>query len=89
MTSTTHSIAAEVRATLARHQRRASEVAQALGCSPSTASRKLNGKTPFTVADLATIADLLGIDAGRFYSPHTSATVVGSAYGYPYEGVAS
>jgi len=89
MASTTHSIAAEVRATLARHQRRASEVAQALGCSPSTASRKLNGKTPFTVADLATIADLLGIDAGRFYSQDTAASVMGSAYDYSYGSAAS
>ena len=78
MTSTTQSIAAEVRAELARHQRRGPEVARALDCSPSTISRKLNGRVPFTVAELVTIANLLGIDAGRFYSTDTAASHVDS-----------
>lgn len=75
MASTTESIAAEVRAELARARRRSKDVAQVLGCSPSAASRKMNGKPAFTVADLNRIAEMLGIDATRFYSADPASAV--------------
>lgn len=64
MASTTESIAAEVRAALARPRPRlgATDVARVLNCSTSAASRKLNGRVAFKVADLARIAELLDDD---------------------------
>lgn len=82
MTSTTDSIAAEVRAELARHRRRTKDVAQALDVTVSTASRKINGHSPFTAAELVTLADLLGVTPGRFYSPDVDAPAVQSPSPY-------
>jgi transcriptional regulator with XRE-family HTH domain len=78
MASTTESIAAEVRAEVARARRRSADVARVLDCSQSAASRKMNGQVPFTVADLARIADLLGIDVTRFYAPELPSAVAQS-----------
>jgi transcriptional regulator with XRE-family HTH domain len=82
MASTTESIAAEVRAELARARRRAKDVAQVLGCDPSTAARKLNGRPAFTVVDLARIAEMLDIDVARFYSPAPAPKGVSSESAY-------
>jgi transcriptional regulator with XRE-family HTH domain len=82
MPSTTESIAGEVRAALARARLRSKDVAQLLGCSESAASRKVNGRVPFTVADLVRIAELLGTDPTRFYSPDPSSTVAPSTSAY-------
>jgi transcriptional regulator with XRE-family HTH domain len=82
MATTTESIAGEVRATLARARLRSKDVAQALGCSESAASRKVNAEVPFTVADLVRIAELAGIDVARFFSPDPSSVVVESTSVY-------
>ena len=68
MPSTQASIAAEVRAALARSRLRASDVAAALGCSPSNASRKIGGTVAMSAVDLAVIARLAGVPVADFFA---------------------
>jgi transcriptional regulator with XRE-family HTH domain len=60
-------IAAEVRAWMARRQRSGRSLALELGCSEIYLSRRLTGKVPFDVAELATIADLLEVPVSVFF----------------------
>lgn len=53
--------AGAVRAELARRQIKGRELAKALGWSPTTTWRRLNGTYPFDVAQLADIAAHLGV----------------------------
>ena len=82
MASTTDSIAAEVRAELARRRCPAKDVAAALGLDKSAVSRRLNGHTRFTVEDLAIIGRLLGVEPGRFLSADHGDPVVGAVSTY-------
>ena len=68
MPSTQASIAAEVRAALARSRIRVSDVAAALGCSPSNASRKIGGTVAMSAVDLAVIARLAGVPVAAFFA---------------------
>lgn len=52
------SVAAEVRAALARRQITQTTLAEATGRSQAYWSRRLSGRTPMTVADLSDIADI-------------------------------
>lgn len=70
MSHTEQDVAAEVRATLARHKRKVDDVAQALKVSRTAASRKVNGHTPFTVTELLVIADLVGVEPAEFFRSH-------------------
>jgi transcriptional regulator with XRE-family HTH domain len=54
-------IAAEIRAAMARLAINQSDVTAATGMTPATLSRKLSGQGRFTVAEVADIADCLGI----------------------------
>lgn len=54
-------VAAEVRAELARQQMSQSELAKRLGVAQQTVSRRMTGEVPFDIAELATIAELLGV----------------------------
>ncbi|UAJ80194.1 helix-turn-helix domain-containing protein [Leifsonia sp. ZF2019] len=56
------SIAAEVRAQIARAARTHSSIAEETGIPKATLSRKTTGKTPFNVIEVAQIAVALGID---------------------------
>ena len=57
-------VAAEVRAALARDGRKAAALAEATGISRTSLSRKLRGLTPFYVEELIAIASALDVDAG-------------------------
>lgn len=61
------SVAAEVRAELARARYSGRSAAFALGWTQAYMSRRLNADMPFDVDDLAAIAGLLGIPVTRFF----------------------
>jgi len=65
--STQELVAAEVRAELARQRWSGRRAARALGWSQPYLSRRLNGDTPFDVADLAALARLLDTEAAAFF----------------------
>jgi transcriptional regulator with XRE-family HTH domain len=60
------SVAAEVRAQLARQKISGRQAAAQLGWTQPYMSRRLTGEIPFNVADLAALAELLGVPAKRF-----------------------
>ena len=76
MPSTQASIAAEVRAALARSRLRASDVAAALGCSPSNASRKIGGTVAMSAVDLVVIARLAGVPVADFFAKDVAVVAV-------------
>ncbi|CAN5142826.1 hypothetical protein BH11ACT6_BH11ACT6_34480 [soil metagenome] len=57
-------LAGEVRALLARRRIAQQEVADHLGISQSSMSRRLSGAQPFTTDEIYRLADLFSIDAG-------------------------
>jgi transcriptional regulator with XRE-family HTH domain len=57
-----HHVAAEVRAAIARAGLTHKQVAEAIGVTEATFSRKTNGITPFSVVEVILIAAVLGID---------------------------
>jgi hypothetical protein len=57
-------VAATVRAEMARCRLPQVKVADALGISQAAVSRRLVGVVPFTVGELSTLADLLGLNLG-------------------------
>ncbi|MCC4906927.1 helix-turn-helix transcriptional regulator [Microbacterium sp. cx-59] len=59
-------LAGEMRAELARQKRTASDLAAALGITPHTVGRRLNGDVPFNMIELATACRWLGIDLTEF-----------------------
>ena len=61
------SIAAEVRAQLARRRRSARSVALELGWTQTYMSRRINGRIPFNVDDLAAIAEALDVPVISFF----------------------
>jgi transcriptional regulator with XRE-family HTH domain len=61
------SIAAEVRAQLARRRRSARSVALELGWTQRYMARRVNGEVPFNVEDLAAIAELLDVPVISFF----------------------
>lgn len=56
-------IAGEVRAEMARQQKKAFEIAEVLNVHRVTASLYLNGRRPFDVVQLSAVANWLGTDA--------------------------
>jgi len=64
-TSVTQSVAAEVRAELARKRIPQSDLAEVLGVSQAGISRRLSGATPFDVNELAAVAAFLGVPVGK------------------------
>ena len=61
-------VAAEVRAWMARRHRSGRSIALELGWTEIYLSRRLTGKVPFDVADLAMIADLLEVPVTTFFN---------------------
>lgn len=57
-------VADEVRAEMARQRKSATDLAVALGVTPHTAGRKLNGDSTFSVWELARAAAWLGLTVG-------------------------
>jgi transcriptional regulator with XRE-family HTH domain len=54
-------VAADVRAALARNRMKQSELAAATGINSSTLSRRLSGESDFTVPELRSIGQVLGM----------------------------
>ena len=62
-------VAAEIRAEIARQRVSHAALAAKLGVSRPYLSRRLSGETPLSVADVARIADALGVPATQFTAP--------------------
>lgn len=69
----TERTASVVRAEVARHKVRTQELADILRISRTTVWRRLNGEYPFDVAELAAIADRLGVPVGTFFPTEDAA----------------
>ena len=65
-------VAAEIRAELARHRLSARRAAARLGWTQAYLSRRLNGDVPFNVEDIEALAGLLGVSPQRFFRGNTS-----------------
>ena len=61
-TSTSHRVAANLRAEVARRQIPQRELAQLLKVSQASVSRRLLGQQPLNVDELTTISTFLGVD---------------------------
>lgn len=68
----TETVAAEVRAELARRNISKTDAAAKLGISRTLLWNRLRGESPFTVDELEALAELLGIPAARFLSSGAS-----------------
>ena len=69
MTNLTRSTASAVRDALASRGIRQVDAAAALGLSQQATSDRLRGRTPFTLADLERLAELLGIPVADLVQP--------------------
>lgn len=56
------SVAAEIRALMARKGHRQKDLCQHLGMSPSALSARLNGKAPMTIDEVVAICEWMGVD---------------------------
>jgi transcriptional regulator with XRE-family HTH domain len=65
--SLSESAAAEVRAEMARQRRSGKQLATQLGWSQMYLSRRLSGRAPFNLDDLAAIAAALGVPVSSFF----------------------
>lgn len=59
-------VAAEVRAEMARQNLSQQQIARQLGVSQAAISRRLTGEIPFDIAELARIAQFLGVSLTHF-----------------------
>jgi transcriptional regulator with XRE-family HTH domain len=57
----TRKVAAEIRAEMARQQMSQDQLADRIGMSQSTLSRRLTGSLPFDTTELAKVAEALGV----------------------------
>lgn len=73
------SIAAEVRAELARQRKSQREVAEAIGMEQPNLQLRLAGKRPFRAEELAALAEVFGVPVGRFYGEAPVPAVVGES----------
>lgn len=77
-TSTHQTVAATVRAELARRNLRHATVAADLGYTPQAMSRRLAGAVPFTAIDLQRISELVGVPvADLLTAPEPEAAAAG------------
>jgi transcriptional regulator with XRE-family HTH domain len=60
---TAEGVAAEVRAEMGRQRKTQAELARALRMHPATVARRLDGSTPFDVAELVDLGAWLGVPA--------------------------
>lgn len=75
---TARAVADEMRAEMARQRKTAVEFAAALGITPHTAGRRLNGESPFSIVELARGASWLGLTVGELISRAERAEAVAS-----------
>lgn len=57
--------AAFIRGQMAANRRTGRELAEVLEIGATAASRRLHGETPFSIDELGTVADWLGLDAAE------------------------
>lgn len=69
----TETVAAEVRAELARHNISRTDAAAALGMSRTLLWQRLRGESSFTVAELEALAELIGVPVNQFLPVPASA----------------
>lgn len=62
-------VAAEIRAELGRQRLSQTDLARRLGVSRPWVSRRLSGQTALSIADIARIADDLGVAVTHFVAP--------------------
>lgn len=62
-------VAGEIRAELARQRVTQTELVRRLGVSRPWLVRRLSGETPLTMADIATIADILNVPVTQLVAP--------------------
>lgn len=65
-TSYSQSVAAEVRAEMARQQKAGVDLAKHLGMKQSTLSRRLTGEIAFNLDQIAAVAEWLEVEIERF-----------------------
>ncbi len=71
----TWQVATEVRAAAARHMVSQTQIAEALGLSQMTISRRFTGYTPFDIEELEAMARLLGCEVVDFLPKNPRAVV--------------
>lgn len=64
---TDQTIAAEVRAAIARKQVSQAQLAKSLEITPSALSRRVHGRIPFSAVEIAKIATELNVEVGSLY----------------------
>ncbi len=74
MTHTDTDYTSEIRAAIARKNIPKAAVAQALGKSRATASRKLSGVIPLTLDELYALAELIGVPPSDLIPADTKAS---------------
>lgn len=62
-----HTVAAEVRAEMARQRKTQADLAGPLGISTAQVGKRLAGKIAFNVVELAIVARVLGVPAAQFW----------------------
>lgn len=65
--------AGALRAEMARQKKSSVDLASLLGCSQSSAARRMSGETPLDLDDIAAIARWLGVTEATFFEPIESA----------------
>ena len=73
MQSLAQSVAGNVRAEMARVRVSQTQVGRALGITQQAVSRRLKGEVDFTVTELATVAELLGVETATLLPASRSA----------------
>lgn len=68
------SVAAEVRAAIARKRYSANKLAADLGMSQSALARRLQGRVAFDVEELAAVAEKLGVTVSSLLAPEAVAS---------------
>ena len=66
--STNERVASEIRAEIARQQRRQSDLVDVLAVSQSGVSARLNGRIDLTLNEVVAIADWLGVDPATWFT---------------------
>lgn len=75
----TETVAAEIRAELARRNISRTDAAAALGISRNLLWQRLRGESPFTVDELEAMAELIGVPVSTFLRENTPASAATGA----------
>lgn len=64
----TDTVAANIRANMARGSYRIADLAEVIGKTANSASSKYNGRAPITVEEIGTISEWLGVPVAEFFA---------------------